>query len=262
MTSTIQNLLYSTGTNAQVLPIIYDEPSYLVLNNPSSIQNVSNSAVSGYRISSYTGSAFTSGDGYTVQTTFNNSTNLTLSYEALICAGFVQSVTGYIDYTPYGGQNYSSLLGGRAITYAWNIQLPTGSATYTTLILNINNYKNLTVDANGNNVYTNSGLLKLYYRIEDTRYPVPSGTANYSSQWISANLSDATPGNAVNANNYWSNNTYGLQSSSSNGTVWTFNLTVPSAISSSSPSYLRMIIYIGFNIGSSFSCSTPTIYFT
>jgi hypothetical protein len=284
LNTTIQNVTVSSiayniagSTSATTTSIsrgiVYDPNSLTAI---TSIQSITTQPAFGCRVwsgdtstigqelSNSTLSSVSNGSGLVSLSvnTFNNNQNLINSsnyrYESLFANNlYTNSSTYVIDYTPYGGPNYSTLnstglsvtsytgtsLTYRYVTFAWKVNTPgltPGGNVNIQFMLNGISTTNPSVNAGGSFVL-GSTVLPLFYRVEDatSSSTINNFVAQISSPWINGNLFNS--GTKITSSNFSSTtqNYSGLASNTSvvfSNNNATFNVVIGNSLNSNTPS--------------------------
>jgi len=298
ITTTATNL-YGTSTSgvqSNGVNILYDQTSFTLANTTFiSTTALLNTYTSCYRLlstsnpagcfaippnntpSNYLYNDISYSDNNYASTTFNNTRSIKddtdYKYDLIISNGLCTSDPNYyIDYSVYGGPNYSTLGNidtTRYATFAWKVDTGTISSSgtaYNFINFKLGNTSSTLFSSNGS-VYTSSSTpsnskFLLYYRLEDTANlnSTGSGWTNLTSPWIDGNAFDSSgtmyPGPGANTTQT-SSILKGLSAAfTTNSTTTVFKVKIPNPISNTSvSSSTNLYIYcrVGLNMLYSFS---------
>jgi hypothetical protein len=261
--------IQSTVATSTPTGIVYDPNSLTAI---TSIQNITTQAAVGCRVwsgdtvgqelSTATLATLSNGSNSLSTVTFNNDINIISNtdyiYESLFANNlYTNSSTYVIDYTPYGGPNYSTLNSTglsvnsysgtsstyRYVTFAWKVNtsgLSVGGNVNIQFIINGISTNNPSVNGGGSFVL-GSTVLPLFYRVEDaTSQTTITNFADpilpISTPWINGNLFNAAT--KITSSNFSSitQNYSGLASNTSvvfSNNNATFNVVIGNALSNS-----------------------------
>jgi hypothetical protein len=261
--------IQSTVATSTPRGIVYDPNSLTAI---TSIQSITTQGAVGCRVwsgttvgqelSTATLATLSNGSNSLSTVTFNNDINIISNtdyrYESLFANNlYTNSPTYVIDYTPYGGPNYSTLnstglsvtsytgtsLTYRYVTFAWKVNIPgltPGGNVNIQFILNGISTTNPYVNDKGSFVL-GSTVLPLFYRVEDatSSSTINNFAAQISSPWINGNLFNS--GTKITNSNFFSTtqNYSGLPSDTSvvfSNNNATFNVVIGNSLNSNTPS--------------------------
>jgi hypothetical protein len=280
--------IQSTVATSTPTGIVYDPNSLTAI---TSIQNITTQAAVGCRVwsgttvgqelSTATLATLSNGSNSLSTVTFNNDINIISNtdyrYESLFANNlYTNSSTYVIDYTPYGGPNYSTLNSTglsissytgtsstyRYVTFAWKVNtsgLSKEGNVNIQFIINGISTNNPSVNERGSFVL-DSIVLPLFYRVEDatSQTTITNFVGQISTPWINGNLFDS--GKTITSSNFSSTiqNYSGLASNTSvvfSNNNATFNVIIGNSLNkdtSSSSVYIYCRIAIPTAISFSF----------
>lgn len=263
-------LANTTFTSATAILNAYSTSCYRLrsTSNPEGCRATPNNTPSNYLYNGLSYSSYAS-------TKFDNTKSIKddtdYKSDLIISEGLCTSNTiYYIDYSIYGGTNYSSLSSvTRYATFAWKIDTPAiSSGTYNFINFKLGNTFSTLFSSNGSvytSVYPSShpdSKFLLYYRLEDTANLNSTGVGwtTLTSPWIDGNAFDASgtmypvPGENTTQTSYILK---GLSSAfTANSTTTVFKVKIPNPISNTSvTSSTNLYIYcrVGLNMAYPFS---------